>query len=135
MKVVEVKSEYYQDGGESVNVTLSNLNMQPPIYVYYELSNYYQVNIVPFCGLLSHYQNHRRYVKSRSDEQLRGVLIKKVLLLSFVVLFTDRSLRLNPVHLLSRKGILESRKTCFYLADLLPIRSLTVWLLFLINFM
>ncbi|KAL3503769.1 hypothetical protein ACH5RR_038218 [Cinchona calisaya] len=32
-------------------------NMKPPIYVYYQLDNYYQ--------------NHRRYVKSRSDQQLR----------------------------------------------------------------
>jgi len=33
--------------------------MEPPIYMYYKLSNYYQ--------------NHRRYVKSRSDMQLRGL--------------------------------------------------------------
>jgi len=33
--------------------------MAPPIYMYYKLSNFYQ--------------NHRRYVKSRSDAQLRGV--------------------------------------------------------------
>lgn len=32
--------------------------MKPPIYVYYELDNYYQ--------------NHRRYVKSRSSLQLLG---------------------------------------------------------------
>jgi hypothetical protein len=32
--------------------------MEPPIYVYYQLKNFYQ--------------NHRRYVKSRSDDQLRG---------------------------------------------------------------
>ncbi|KAI6678720.1 hypothetical protein NL676_039516 [Syzygium grande] len=32
--------------------------MKSPIYVYYQLSNFYQ--------------NHRRYVKSRSDEQLRS---------------------------------------------------------------
>ena len=30
--------------------------MDPPIYMYYKLTNYYQ--------------NHRRYVKSRSDQQL-----------------------------------------------------------------
>jgi len=36
--------------------------MKPPIYVYYELSNYYQ--------------NHRRYVKSRSSLQLRGEVRK-----------------------------------------------------------
>ena len=33
--------------------------MKQPIYVYYELENFYQ--------------NHRRYVKSRSDAQLRSV--------------------------------------------------------------
>lgn len=32
--------------------------MEPPIYFYYKLTNFYQ--------------NHRRYVKSRSDDQLRG---------------------------------------------------------------
>jgi len=32
--------------------------MKPPIYMYYQLTNYYQ--------------NHRRYVKSRSDQQLDG---------------------------------------------------------------
>jgi len=32
--------------------------MNPPIYLYYQLTNYYQ--------------NHRRYVKSRSDQQLDG---------------------------------------------------------------
>jgi hypothetical protein len=35
-------------------------DMQPPIYVYYELDGVYQ--------------NHRRYVKSRSDAQLKGEL-------------------------------------------------------------
>eukprot|EP01090_Pellita_catalonica_P016200 TRINITY_DN4579_c0_g1_i1.p1 TRINITY_DN4579_c0_g1~~TRINITY_DN4579_c0_g1_i1.p1 ORF type:complete len:341 (-),score=54.01 TRINITY_DN4579_c0_g1_i1:204-1226(-) len=33
-------------------------DMKKPVYMYYKLSNYYQ--------------NHRRYVKSRSDAQLRG---------------------------------------------------------------
>jgi len=32
--------------------------MEPPIYFYYQLTNFYQ--------------NHRRYVKSRNDAQLRG---------------------------------------------------------------
>jgi len=36
-------------------------DMSSPIFMYYRLENYYQ--------------NHRRYVKSRADEQLRGVVI------------------------------------------------------------
>jgi hypothetical protein len=39
-----------------VDITVKE-TMAPPIYVYYKLTNYYQ--------------NHRRYVKSRSDQQLR----------------------------------------------------------------
>ncbi len=39
----------------TINVTK---DMSPPVYVYYELDNFYQ--------------NHRRYVKSRSDAQLKG---------------------------------------------------------------
>src|SRR5690554_4190316 len=35
--------------------------MHNPVYVYYRLENYYQ--------------NHRRYVKSRNDAQLRGDVI------------------------------------------------------------
>jgi hypothetical protein len=43
----------------SCNVTLTiPKRMKRPIYVYYELTNFYQ--------------NHRRYVKSRNDQQLRG---------------------------------------------------------------
>lgn len=41
------------------NVTLTvPKKMKQPVYVYYELTNFYQ--------------NHRRYVKSRNDQQLRG---------------------------------------------------------------
>jgi len=42
-------------------IPFPGLDMQPPIYIYYQLENYYQ--------------NHRRYVKSRSDDQLRGVVV------------------------------------------------------------
>eukprot|EP01128_Nolandella_sp_AFSM9_P009222 TRINITY_DN5843_c0_g1_i1.p1 TRINITY_DN5843_c0_g1~~TRINITY_DN5843_c0_g1_i1.p1 ORF type:complete len:322 (+),score=54.30 TRINITY_DN5843_c0_g1_i1:48-968(+) len=65
--VIEVKSDEYQSCGAlgtACTFNFDGLNMEPPIYVYYELSNYYQ--------------NHRRYVKSRSDDQLRGVLITSV---------------------------------------------------------
>ena len=41
-----------------INISIPN-KMEPPIYMYYKLTNYYQ--------------NHRRYVKSRSDMQLRGM--------------------------------------------------------------
>jgi hypothetical protein len=61
-EVVEVSALYQDRSSEnspglvaSVNITA---DMEPPVYFYYELTNYYQ--------------NHRRYVKSRSDAQLRG---------------------------------------------------------------
>merc|ERR1719235_2124111 len=45
--------------GEDRTVTITvDKDMTKPVYVYYELENFYQ--------------NHRRYVKSRSDEQLKG---------------------------------------------------------------
>lgn len=44
------------------NVTFSSTRqMNPPVYFYYQLENYFQ--------------NHRRYVASRSDDQLRGFVI------------------------------------------------------------
>lgn len=48
-------------GGAGTNCQVSfqiTEKMKSPVYVYYELHNFYQ--------------NHRRYVKSRSDEQIRG---------------------------------------------------------------
>jgi len=61
--VVQYQSEAYEDCQKlnelnECNITFSNINMKAPIYLYYKLENYYQ--------------NHRRYVKSRSDAQLRG---------------------------------------------------------------
>lgn len=41
----------------TVNITIDD-KMAEPVYFYYKLTNYYQ--------------NHRRYVKSRNDAQLRG---------------------------------------------------------------
>jgi len=55
------KVNYIQDinTAKSCNVTMNiNKKMKQPVYIYYELDNFFQ--------------NHRRYVKSRSDEQLRG---------------------------------------------------------------
>jgi len=69
MDVIEVTSEEYQAddalliGGAgyptSVNITVPS-DMKAPVYFYYKLTNFFQ--------------NHRRYVKSRSDNQLRGAV-------------------------------------------------------------
>lgn len=53
------KVAYIKDDSVSKNCTRYlkvPKHMKPPIYIYYQLDNYYQ--------------NHRRYVKSRSDQQL-----------------------------------------------------------------
>jgi len=48
--------------GNVCNVTIDvKTRMKAPVYLYYRLDNYYQ--------------NHRRYVKSRNDNQLRGELV------------------------------------------------------------
>eukprot|EP00475_Leptophrys_vorax_P004667 TRINITY_DN12778_c0_g1_i1.p1 TRINITY_DN12778_c0_g1~~TRINITY_DN12778_c0_g1_i1.p1 ORF type:complete len:364 (+),score=25.91 TRINITY_DN12778_c0_g1_i1:141-1232(+) len=55
---------YIQSQATSKNCSLAikvTKRMDPPVYVYYQLTKFYQ--------------NHRRYVKSRSDSQLRGVNI------------------------------------------------------------
>ncbi|MED6157587.1 ALA-interacting subunit 3 [Stylosanthes scabra] len=54
------KVAYIQNSSvdKTCNITLKvNKHMKSPIHVYYQLDNFYQ--------------NHRRYVKSRNDEQLR----------------------------------------------------------------
>uniref|UniRef100_A0A6B2LCR9 Cell cycle control protein n=1 Tax=Arcella intermedia TaxID=1963864 RepID=A0A6B2LCR9_9EUKA len=57
--VFEVMSDSYENCGDTCNITFTNLNIQnDKIYIYYRLENFYQ--------------NHRRYVKSRNDAQLRG---------------------------------------------------------------
>ena len=45
----------------TINLTVPE-EMTPPIFMYYKLTDFYQ--------------NHRRYVKSRSDAQLRGVEVR-----------------------------------------------------------
>eukprot|EP01023_Acetabularia_acetabulum_P023257 TRINITY_DN2277_c0_g1_i1.p2 TRINITY_DN2277_c0_g1~~TRINITY_DN2277_c0_g1_i1.p2 ORF type:complete len:353 (-),score=41.32 TRINITY_DN2277_c0_g1_i1:446-1504(-) len=53
--------ELYKQNGSGIECEVSIFveeKMKPPIYIYYQLNNFYQ--------------NHRRYVKSRSDEQLKG---------------------------------------------------------------
>ncbi|EFA86692.1 hypothetical protein PPL_00494 [Heterostelium album PN500] len=43
-----------------LNMTIPK-DMKAPVYLYYRLDNFYQ--------------NHRRYVKSRNDDQLRGIVV------------------------------------------------------------
>eukprot|EP00002_Diphylleia_rotans_P005296 TRINITY_DN1441_c0_g2_i3.p1 TRINITY_DN1441_c0_g2~~TRINITY_DN1441_c0_g2_i3.p1 ORF type:complete len:317 (-),score=50.72 TRINITY_DN1441_c0_g2_i3:281-1231(-) len=61
-KVVESDTLDYTNCEVINGICTGTLNvpkdMEPPVYVYYELTNFYQ--------------NHRRYVKSRNDDQLRG---------------------------------------------------------------
>ena len=74
VQVVELRVQYDGSGSDVTNCSIpsdqnppgpactismvASADMSPPIYVYYELQNFYQ--------------NHRRYVKSRSDPQLLG---------------------------------------------------------------
>jgi hypothetical protein len=58
----DLAKQHYQKVpvGQTRKLTFTaGADMEGPVYVYYELQNFYQ--------------NHRRYVKSRSDDQLRGV--------------------------------------------------------------
>lgn len=55
---IDVQYDHTCDIGQVCNITLEvPKDMKAPVYLYYRLDNYYQ--------------NHRRYVKSRSDTQLR----------------------------------------------------------------
>jgi hypothetical protein len=58
----EAKSAFMQDYNKRKNCTITmdvTKHMKQPIYVYYQLGNYFQ--------------NHRRYVKSKSERQLQGL--------------------------------------------------------------
>ena len=61
--VVEVIQRYDDVCGEPTSACSITVNidqdMAAPVYFYYQLTNFFQ--------------NHRRYVKSRSDAQLRGI--------------------------------------------------------------
>lgn len=52
----DVETSKYQVGSVMINI---DQDMPAPIYLYYQLENFYQ--------------NHRRYVKSKDDNQLKGV--------------------------------------------------------------
>lgn len=102
--VVELKIQYDGEGTELKSCMISNENpesnctlnltatsdMQPPIYVYYELHNFYQ--------------NHRRYVKSRSDKQLMGEIVSDTDLESScapLLVNSDNNKPLNPCGLIA----------------------------------
>ncbi|KAG0566903.1 hypothetical protein KC19_7G096200 [Ceratodon purpureus] len=62
MITVDEKIAFMQDATKRKNCTITmdvTKLMKQPIYVYYQLGNYFQ--------------NHRRYVKSKSERQLRGL--------------------------------------------------------------
>eukprot|EP00002_Diphylleia_rotans_P004457 TRINITY_DN13299_c0_g1_i1.p1 TRINITY_DN13299_c0_g1~~TRINITY_DN13299_c0_g1_i1.p1 ORF type:complete len:325 (+),score=65.75 TRINITY_DN13299_c0_g1_i1:71-1045(+) len=58
LDTVTIAYDHLPISTSSQNITFTMSNFEPPIYVYYELENYYQ--------------NHRRYIKSRNDAQLTG---------------------------------------------------------------
>jgi len=66
--VIEITQRYDDNdacnigGNCSIQLTVPD-TMKHPVFLYYRLENYYQ--------------NHRRYVKSRNDNQLRGVIDQK----------------------------------------------------------
>ncbi|KAJ3440897.1 cell cycle control protein [Anaeramoeba flamelloides] len=58
-KVDEITQRYDKDCTTKCNITIEpTKDMLAPVYFYYQLTNYHQ--------------NHRKYIKSRSDKQLRG---------------------------------------------------------------
>jgi len=63
-RVVEIVSGDYAQNhatGVSLQVNFTDVDMSPPIFLYYQMTNFYQ--------------NHRRYLKSRCDQQLRGTIV------------------------------------------------------------
>lgn len=56
--VYEATVRYEEEPGETSVTFTFDQDVEGPVYLYYELTNFFQ--------------NHRRYVKSRSDAQLRG---------------------------------------------------------------
>lgn len=55
------------DTSKKCQITITpEADMEPPVFIYYQLDNFYQ--------------NHRRYVKSRSDAQLRGDMLEEAAL-------------------------------------------------------
>jgi hypothetical protein len=76
-------------------------DMEPPVYVYYQLDNFYQ--------------NHRRYVKSRSDKQLRGEEVDPALLDDCAPLNKEGTKTLNPCGLIAN-SMFNGKRPFFSLA-------------------
>lgn len=61
VREVDQRYDHVCNVGQTCNVTITlKEKMEAPIYFYYRLENFFQ--------------NHRRYVKSRSDDQLKGLV-------------------------------------------------------------
>eukprot|EP00752_Nemacystus_decipiens_P010452 g9311.t1 len=91
-KSVDVEGCQITQANEGVSCTFDievDEFMKPPIYVYYELDNYYQ--------------NHRRYVKSRSSLQLLGEAVSSDEFCEPLerVTINDETLDLNPCGLIA----------------------------------
>ncbi|KAJ4459233.1 putative ALA-interacting subunit 1 [Paratrimastix pyriformis] len=74
----------------TVDITIPN-DLEPPVYLYYQLTGFHQ--------------NHRRYVKSRSDAQLRGDNITDPSSLSDCdpyVTYNGTNIPINPCGLIAR---------------------------------
>lgn len=87
--IVEVTTEYDNtsscplNSNCTVSFTLEK-DMTAPIFVFYELHNFYQ--------------NHRRYIRSKSATQLAGTVISS----------SDASSACDPVYLMSHIGIYKT---------------------------
>jgi len=92
---VDVRYDELCDVGNICNLTLHvKEKMEPPVYMYYRLENFYQ--------------NHRRYVRSRNDDQLKGIIVSSYDTLSdcdpYVSLNDDHNsaLLFNPCGLIAK---------------------------------
>lgn len=78
------------EAGTACTVTMiTTKEMKAPVYLYYQLDNFYQ--------------NHRRYVKSRSDAQLMGEQLTESELTDCDPLKTYNNRVLNPCGLIANR--------------------------------
>lgn len=90
VKVVEVRERYDNEGKcETIGTCIIELDiddeMEKPVYLYYELTNYYQ--------------NHRIYLNSRNQDQLTGEDLSKADLESCEPIVSNDDLDLSKIEL------------------------------------